>query len=512
MVPYLVCEGLEKTYDGSVRALQGVSLAVERGKVHAFIGENGAGKSTLAKVIGGMVAPDGGSMQFAGQPYAPTSPRDAHARGIGMVHQHFALFPTLTVAENIVLGDEPTRFMGQVDAARAVEEVRALSEEYGMPLDPRRRVRDLSVGEQQRVEILKALRRDVELLILDEPTAVLTPQEVEKLFKGVRRLIRENRTVIFIAHKLEEVLAIADEITVMRRGQVVGHRSRSEATKEDLVRLMVGEDLPLQAHHYGRDPGPEKLALRDVSAHDERGRLEIDGITLTVRAGEIVGLAGVEGNGQQALEQVLGGLIEPTSGSVMLDGNDISRATPARRRAKGLVYVPADRLEWGCAPRASVFENAITQCYRSAATAGVLNRSRLRTMVRAMFERFDVRAKHLESPISTLSGGNIQKLILARELGNERMERLKAIVISSPSRGIDIRGVEFIHDLLTKYRDAGSAVLLISTDLDEILRLSDRIGVLYAGRLVAMLPGQGRTSKTELGQYMLQGDARGHAA
>ncbi len=511
MAPYLVCEGLSKTYGGTLRALHGVSLSVERGKVHAFIGENGAGKSTLAKIIGGMVAPDAGSMSFDGKPYAPGKPRDAHAHGIGMVHQHFTLFPALTVAENIVLGDEPTR-LGQVDIARAVEEVRALSEEYGMPLDPRRRLHDLSVGEQQRVEILKELRRDVELLILDEPTAVLTPQEVERLFKGIRRLIRENRTVIFIAHKLEEVLAIADEITVMRKGRVVGHRDRAEATKEELVQLMVGESLPVHERRYGAEPGGEKLVTRELTIRDERGRPELDGITLSVNAGEILGLAGVEGNGQQALEQVLGGLITPTTGSVVLNGAAITRASPARRRRLGLAYVPADRLEWGCAPQASVFENAMTQCYRRESTAGILRRRRLRQVVRSMFKRFDVRAPDLDSPISSLSGGNIQKLILARELGSERSERLEAIVISNPSRGIDIRGVQFVHDLLAGYRDAGCAILLISTDLDEILALSDRIGVLYTGRLVAMLPGQGRTSKTELGRYMLQGDDKERAA
>lgn len=511
VVPYLVCEGLEKTYDGTVRALQGVSFKVERGKVHAIIGENGAGKSTLAKLIGGMVVPEVGTMRFRGDEYAPASPRDAHNRGIGMVHQHFALFPSLTVAENIVLGDEPTRF-GRVHMKRAVEEVRALSDEYGMPIEPRRRVRDLSVGEQQRVEILKALRRDVELLILDEPTAVLTPLEVEKLFKGVRRLISEERTVIFIAHKLDEVLAIANEITVMRKGQVVGYRTREDATKDDLVRLMVGENLPMDTRRFGDEAGRERLVIRGLTVHDARGHLELDAISLAVRAGEIVGLAGVEGNGQQALELVLGGLVEPSGGVVNLDGSDITRATPGKRRKVGLAYVPADRLEWGCAPGASVFENAITQLYRGASRAGLMNRSRMKALVKEMFERFDVRAPSLETAINTLSGGNIQKLILARELGHERGGGLGAIVISSPSRGIDIRGVEFIHDLLAEYRAAGCAVLLVSTDLDEILALSDRIGVLYSGRLVAVLPGKGRTGKAELGQYMLRGAAGLEAA
>jgi simple sugar transport system ATP-binding protein len=377
-----------------------------------------------------------------------------------------------------------------------------------MPLDPRRRVRDLSVGEQQRVEILKALRRDVELLILDEPTAVLTPQEVERLFKGVRRLISENRTVIFIAHKLEEVLAIANEITVMRKGQVVGHRNSEGVTKSDLIHLMVGESFTLGQRRYGAESGPERLVIRDLAFHNARGHSELDGVTLSVHAGEIVGVAGVEGNGQQALEQVLGGLANPTGGEVLLDGKAIGRASPARRRAAGLAYVPADRLEWGCAPNASVFENAITQSYRSESRAGVMNRARLKSLVRGMFERFDVRAPSLETAISSLSGGNIQKLILARELGDERGSELAAIIISSPSRGIDIRGVEFIHDLLSQYRAAGCAVLLISTDLDEILALSDRIAVLYAGRLVAMLPGRGGASKAELGQYMLQGGDR----
>ncbi len=511
MGAYLECRNLEKTYQGTLRALQGVDLDVEKGRVHAVIGENGAGKSTLAKVIGGVVAPNAGEMRFKGEPYSPGSPRDAHAAGIAMVHQHFALFPSLTVAENIVLGDEPTR-LGGVDSARAVEQVRALSHEYGMPLDPRRRVRDLSVGEQQRVEILKALYRNVDLLILDEPTAVLTPVEVQKLFKGVLRLVSENRTVIFIAHKLEEVLEIADDITVLRAGKVVGRRTGADATKAELVRLMVGEDIAVDRQRRFGSPGPERLVVRDLTVHDAQGRPALDGVSFTVCAGEIVGIAGVEGNGQLDLELALGGLVEPSGGSVLLGDEDVSTATPARRRALGLRYVPADRMQWGCAPKASVFENAIMQCHRHSSTAGVLRRKRLRNDVKSMLKRFDVRAPGLGAPVDTLSGGNIQKLILARELTTSPGDALEVILISSPSRGIDIRGVEFIHDLLVQYRDAGCAVLLISTDLDEVLALSDRIGVLFRGSLVAMLPGQGRTGKAELGMCMLQGKGEAGAA
>lgn len=503
MTDYLQVTSLHKTYDDTVKALDGVSLSVTKGRVHAIIGENGAGKSTLAKVLAGLVPFDSGSIEFKGRPYQPSSPRDADAQGIGMVHQHFMLFPSLTVAENIILGAEPGSPL-RLDAARAVSETRELSERYGMPLDPRRRLGELSIGEQQRVEILKALRRDIELLILDEPTAVLTPQEVAKLFKGIRRLITEGYTVIVIAHKLEEILEIADDVTVLRKGRVVASRCCADTSKAELVRLMVGEDIDTVGQRVYGDPDRPALEIAGLSLDGPAGKPLLRDIDLTVHVGEIVGVAGVEGNGQFELEQVLGGLLRPTSGTVSLDGQDVTNCSARLRRQRGLAYIPGDRMVWGCAPSASVFDNAISRHYRQHSTGGVLRRRQLRESLDEAFRRFDVRSPAHWMPVTSLSGGNIQKLILSRELGAERPT---ALVVSMPTRGIDIRGVEFIHALLRRFRDDGCAVLLISTDLDEILSLSDRIAVLYGGALAAVVPGRGEASKEKLGAYMLHGAA-----
>lgn len=491
----------------AVVALDGVSLGIRAGEVHAIIGENGAGKSTIAKVLAGMVPFDAGEISFERRDYRPSSPRDAAESGIGIVHQHFMLFPSLTVAENIVLGSEPGHPL-KFDSDRAVQEVRDLSERYGMPFDPTRRLGDLSVGEQQRVEILKALRRDVELLILDEPTAVLTPQEVERLFKGIRRLIGEGYTVIVIAHKLEEVLEIADDITVLRRGRVVATRRCEDTTKQELVRLMVGDDLSPKGHTYGTAGAPV-LTIDDITLGTQTGLRALDGINLTVNAGEIVGVAGVEGNGQFELEQVLGGLQPVSSGAIWLSGVDITHRSARTRANMGLAYIPGDRLVWGCAPTESVFNNAISRDYHAESRFGVLRKGALRQQLKEAFARFDVRTPGQWLPVSNLSGGNIQKLILGRELHGRPH---KAIVVAMPTRGIDIRGVAFIHDLLRRYRDDGCAVLLISTDLDEIISLSDRIAILYDGAVVAVVEGGGKPTKEELGAYMLHGSTMQPAA
>lgn len=518
MDSHLEVNNLHKTYEGTVHALQGVSLTVRRGTVHAIIGENGAGKSTLAKIIGGVVPFEEGELTLKGTPYRPSSPREASSLGIGMVHQHFKLFPSLTVAENIVIGSEPLRGP-TIDRDRAEREVRELSVRYGMPLDPRTRVRDLSVGEQQRVEILKALYLDVELVIFDEPTAVLTPQEIQRLFKGIRRLTSEGQTVIIIAHKLEEILAISDEITVLRRGRLVGNRSTADVSREELVRLMVGDELDLNKQRsYGTPGGDVRLEIDGLTFLGSRGRTLLDDVSLTVSSGEILGIAGVEGNGQIELEQVLSGLITPSDGAVKLNGRDITRANPLERRRLGLASIPSDRLAWGCSPTASVFDNSISQLHREYNTGGFLKVAVLKRKVNEIFSAFDVRSPGMAVQMDTLSGGNMQKLILGRELTVERRssattveEVPEVLVVATPTRGIDVRGVEFIHDLLCRYRDAGCAILLISTDLDELLALSDRIAVLFAGGIAALMEGARRTSKEELGRYMLQGAAAAEA-
>ncbi len=528
---YLEVQDLHKTYEGTVQALQGVSLSVRKGTVHAVIGENGAGKSTLAKVIGGVVQFDEGQIVFKGAPYRPSSPREANALGIGMVHQHFMLFPSLTVAENIVLGSEPV-YGPRLDIEGAELEVQALVKKYGIQVDPRARVRDLSVGEQQRVEILKALYLNVELVIFDEPTAVLTPQEIEKLFKGIRRLKSEGHTVIIIAHKLEEILAISDEVTVLRRGRLVGSRLTEGASSEDLVRMMVGSDVDIHKERsFGRPGGPPRLQVKDLTLEGPHGRALLENVSFTVHSGEILGVAGVEGNGQAELEQVLGGLLTPTRGTVELAGQDITRASPLERRRLGMANIPSDRLAWGCSPQASVFENSISQLHREHRTGGVLNIGALKRKAQEIFTTFDVRTPGMAVQVGALSGGNLQKLILGRELtagrrrgaggsgggrsggaDDAREQVPEAIVVATPTRGIDVRGVVFIHDLLCEYRDAGTAIVLISTDLDELLALSDRLVVLYKGTAAAVLPGAGQTGKEELGRYMLQGAAAERAS
>lgn len=517
MDSYLEVRDLHKTYEGTVHALEGVSLSVRQGTVHAIIGENGAGKSTLAKVLGGVVPFEEGEITLRGVRYRPTSPREASALGIGMVHQHFKLFPSLTVAENVVIGNEPVHGP-TVDRARAEREVQELGVKYGIPLDPRARLRDLSVGEQQRVEVLKALYLNADLVIFDEPTAVLTPQEIEKLFKGIRRLIAEGHTVIIIAHKLEEILAIADEITILRRARLVGTRPAQGASRDELVRLMVGDKLDLDKQRSFGTAGDVRLEVQGVSLIGLRGRSLLDDVSLSVGSGEIVGVAGVEGNGQVELEQVLCGLVPPSSGSVRLGEQDITGAGPLALRGLGLVSIPSDRLAWGCAPRASVFENSISQLHREFNVSGFLRIGQLMDKVRIIFKAFDVRSPGMAVQVGALSGGNIQKLILGRELTAGRQPGSKkarevphALVVATPTRGIDVRGVEFIHDLLCKYRDAGCAILLISTDIDELLALSDKIAVLYKGGIAAVLPGAGQTSKEGLGHYMLQGPAAAEA-
>lgn len=495
---FLEMRQISKTYPGGVRALERVDLTVEKGEVHALIGENGAGKSTLMKILGGLFPPDEGVIRLDGREVTIRDPREAARLGIGMVHQHFMLFPSLTVAQNIVLGREPRRGI-VADLQDANERVVRLAEENGLTVDPTRKVQDLSVGERQRVEILKALYQDINLLILDEPTAVLTPQETDKLFEGVRRLIRRGYTVILVTHKLTEILDIADRITVLRQGRHIVTTSARTASPEEIARHMVGRELELYKREPGRKAGEPLLVLDRVVVRGNQGQVALNEISFEVRAGEIFGVAGVDGNGQGELEEAISGLCRIEQGRITLAGDDITSKSPAARRRRGLGYVPSDRIGRGSVGKASITENIAALNVGSFRRRGMLDRKAMREYAGDVARRFDVRLKDLSMPFSSLSGGNMQKAILGRELSVDP----KVLVAAQPTRGLDIGAIEYVHKVLRARKEAGSAVLLISTDLDEILALSDRVGVIYKGRLVAVLENDGTLTRERIGLYML---------
>jgi ABC-type uncharacterized transport system ATPase subunit len=461
-----------------------VDLTVEWGQVHALLGENGAGKSTLMNVVYGLVRPDSGEILFDGKPVHIGSPQDAIKQGIGMVHQHFMLIPPLTVAENVILGQEIAQGGGAIDRKRAEQAVLALSRKYGLEVDPAAKVEGLSVGIQQRVEILKALYRGARLLILDEPTAVLTPQEVRGLFGVVHALVKDGAAVIFITHKLAEVIDVADRITVMRRGKVVATTTPQKSNQAELARLMVGRSVLLQVEKAESRPGGVLLALNDLTVQDDRHQVAVDQFTLEVRAGEIVGIAGVEGNGQNELVEAIVGLRMPKSGQIMLSGRDITRASTHSTLEAGLGFIPPDRQRMGIVLELPVGDNLVLSRYDRPPFARWIVRSfdAVRDYATTLIKTFDIRTSGPEQIAGSLSGGNQQKLVVAREIGTQP----KVLVASQPTRGVDVGSIEFIHRRLVEERDNGTGILLVSSELDEVLSLADRIGVVYRGRLVAM--------------------------
>jgi general nucleoside transport system ATP-binding protein len=488
-VPGLALElrGIVKTY-GAVRANDGVDLAVRWGEVHALLGENGAGKSTLMNVIYGLADPDAGEVLFDGAPVRVHRPEDAIRLGIGMVHQHFMLIPPLTVAENVILGHETAGRAGAVDLRRARRSVEELARRYGLEVDAAARVEDLSVGLQQRVEILKALYRGARLLILDEPTSVLTPQEAERLFEIVRALTREGSAVIFITHKLSEVMEVADRITVMRRGRVAATTRPRDSSPADLARLMVGRPVLLRVEKGPASPGQPVLELRGLSVDDDRQHPAVREVDLVVRAGEIVGIAGVEGNGQTELVEAVAGLRKARAGHVLLEGRDVTHAGARRLLAAGLGHIPADRHRMGVILELPVADNLVLSDYaRWPYARGLLRRFQaVRGYARRLMKQFDIRAESPDQPLGSLSGGNQQKVVVARELGTAP----KVLLASQPTRGVDVGSIEFIHRQIVEQRDAGLAVLLVSSELDEVLSLADRVAVMYRGRIVAVLEGE----------------------
>ena len=485
---------------GFLVANDGIDLKVAPGQVHALLGENGAGKTTLMNVLYGLTQPDEGEIIIDGEPARLGSPKDAIAAGIGMVHQHFMLVPTFTVAENVTLGIEQADRIGLLDRRRTRREVRDLSHRYGLDVDPDALVENLPVGIQQRVEIVKALVRQANVLILDEPTAVLTPAETEELFRIVRQLRDGGTSVIFISHKLKEVQSIADTITVLRRGKVVGQRPPS-ATEEDLASLMVGRDVQLRVDKRPARPGGVVLDVTDLIVAADDGSLPVNGLSFDVRAGEILGIAGVQGNGQTELCEALLGLRPAVAGSVTLNGRELTHAAPRTRLRAGVAYVPEDRSEDGLISSFSVAENLVLDTYDRAPFASGVN-LRLGEIAKNAAERideFDVRTFSAAAPASSLSGGNQQKVILARELGREH----KVLIASQPTRGLDVGSIEFVHRRIIEQRDHGVAVLIVSSELDEIYALADRIAVMYEGKITGFRNPD--VPAAELGRLMAGG-------
>jgi len=480
----LELKGITKRF-GSLVANDRIDLSVSPGQVHALLGENGAGKTTLMNILYGLLQPDEGEILLDGKKAQFTSPKDAIAAGIGMVHQHFMLVPVFTVAENVTLGMEETRPSGLLDRRKARRDVRELSRRYGLEVDPDALVENLPVGIQQRVEIIKALVRDASVLILDEPTAVLTPAETDDLFRIIRQLKDGGTSVVFISHKLKEVQAIADTITVLRRGAVVGDKPPS-ATEDELAAMMVGRNVQLKVSKDPARPGDVVLDVEDLTVADETGRVWVNEMSFQVRAGEILGLAGVQGNGQTELCEALLGLRPVSSGHIRLDGHDLTHSTPRQRLHAGVAYIPEDRQEDGLVGAFSVADNMILDSYdRPPFASGInLDLGAIASNAAERVQEFDVRTQSADTPVGTLSGGNQQKVILARELGREH----KVLVASQPTRGLDVGSIEFVHRRIVRQRDHGVAVLIVSSELDEIYALADRIAVMYEGRITGIRP------------------------
>ncbi len=476
----LELRGLTKRF-GSFAANDHIDLTVEPGEIHCLLGENGAGKTTLMNMLYGLLTPDEGEILIDGEPVSFRSPGDAIAAGLGMVHQHFMLVPVFSVADNVMLGREKTRGLGLLDRRKSVEMVRELSSRYRLAVDPNALVGDLPVGVQQRVEIIKALANDAKLLILDEPTAVLTPQETDELMDIMRALRDGGTSIVFITHKLREVKAIGDRITVIRRGKVAGTALPS-ASQGELAELMVGREVNLVVAKEAAQPGPAVLSIENLTVIDARGVPVVKGVSLDVRAGEILGVAGVQGNGQTELVKALLGLVVPAAGKVLLDGRDITKHGTRQTLKDGIGYVPEDRGHDGFVGGFSIRENLVLDTYtrKQFSRGGVLKLDAIAANAEQRIEEFDIRAGSAESPVSSLSGGNQQKVVVAREMSRP----LKALIASQPTRGLDVGSIEFIHKRIIAARNAGTAVLIVSTELEEIFGLSDRIAVMFDGRVV----------------------------
>lgn len=487
-----------------VLANDDVTLDIREGEVFALVGENGAGKSTLMNVLYGLNTPTGGRVFVKGQEITSFSPAEAIAHGVGMVHQHFKLVPSFTVAQNIVLGDEPKKgiFYDFAKASAAVEELEA---SYGLHVDPKERVQDLSVGLQQRVEILKTLHRGASVLILDEPTAVLTPKETDELFRVIRRMVQEKRmTIIIITHKLYEVMAISDRVGVMRAGKLVGVCNTADVNERMLASMMVGKEVLLDA--LERKPCQDSavaVSVENLQVKDNRGLMAVRGLSLQVKKGEILGIAGIEGNGQSELMEAITGMRPIAGGSVTIEGNDIRGLSPGQIRALGLAHVPEDRLATGVSAPADITDNLVVGKERKPQFSLAklhLKKRAMRQYAQQMFERYDIRGAGVDTAVGSLSGGNMQKVVVAREFSFDT----PVLMISQPTRGVDIGAMDFIHQQIIRKRNEGCAILLVSADLDELYRLSDRMVTIYEGRITGEFTPD-TIAKTEISYYMTGG-------
>ena len=493
----LEIRSVTKTFPGVV-ANEDISLTVNKGEVVALLGENGAGKSTLVKAVFGLVRPDSGVILIKGEVIEPGDTAGAIASGVGMVHQHFQLVPVMTVVENIILGDEPKRAFF-ISKKKAREEVRALSAKYGLEVDPDAVVEDLPVGMQQRIEILKALRKDVDLLILDEPTAVLTPQETDELLGVMRELAKSGVGVIFITHKLREVMAVADRVIVLRNGRVVGTTTPNETDDEGLAQMMVGRSVVLRVEKGESNPKGATLSIKGLKVNDDRKHLAVSGVDLDVYAGEIVGVAGVEGNGQREFVEAICGMRTHVEGEVFIDGKKSPDMDPREVHSLGVSHIPEDREKHGLVASYSIEDNLVlNQFDREPFARGWIRNARaVEGNASKLVEEFDIRAPSIKTTAGSLSGGNKQKLVVARELSQDT----KVVVAAQPTRGVDVGSIEFIHNQLIAARDGGAAVLIVSAELDEILSLSDRVAVMFSGKIVAILDAK-NADRAKIGRLM----------
>jgi general nucleoside transport system ATP-binding protein len=496
--PLIELRGISKRF-GAVTANDRINLSIRESSIHAIVGENGAGKSTVMKILYGFYTADEGEIFLDGERRDIRSPHDAIRLGIGMVHQHFMLVPPMTVLENIILGAEPAQ-AGRIDFKRAAKQVQELISNFKFEIDPQQKVESLSVGQQQRVEVLKALYRGARILILDEPTAVLTPPEVEEFFRILRSMREQGKTVIIITHKLNEVLALSDRVTVMRDGRVVGERETAETNAAELARLMVGRDVLLKVEKAPAQPKDAVLAVRDLKLHANAGGT----ISFDVRAGEIVGVAGVEGNGQTELIEILAGLRKPAGGSFQLGGRDVTGLSARELKERGVAHIPEDRHLRGLLLEFDLIDNSILGTHYKPPAAkggvGLIDERATATKTDRLIQNFDVRPANRELSAKVLSGGNQQKLIIGREFDIAP----KLLLVAQPTRGVDIGAIEFIHRKLVELRDAGCAVLLVSAELEEVLSLSDRLLVMYQSRVVGEVDPS-KVSQEEIGLMMTGG-------